>query len=67
VIDKFGDYFVLQTLSLGMDRWKDTIATILQDMFSPKGIYERNDAPVRKLEGLNEEKKFLSVTLSDTV
>jgi len=60
VIDKFGDYFVLQTLSLGMDRWKETIATILQDMFSPKGIYERNDVPVRKLEGLNEEKKFLS-------
>ncbi len=60
VIDKFGDLFVIQTLSLGMDRWKTTIATVLEELFSPKGIYERNDVPVRKLEGLTEQKNFLS-------
>ncbi|MEO6166920.1 MAG: class I SAM-dependent rRNA methyltransferase [Chitinophagales bacterium] len=60
IIDKFGDYFVVQTLSLGMDRWKNTIAKVLQELFSPKGIYERNDIPVRKLEGMQEQKKFLS-------
>lgn len=60
IIDKFGDYFVLQTLSLGMDRWKDTIVNVLHELFSPKGIYERNDVPVRKLEGLKEQKEFLS-------
>lgn len=60
IIDKFGDHFVIQTLSLGMDRWKDTIAKVLQELFSPKGIYERNDVPVRKLEGLQEQKRFLS-------
>ncbi|MBA2423597.1 MAG: class I SAM-dependent rRNA methyltransferase [Chitinophagales bacterium] len=62
VIDKLGDFFVLQTLSLGMDRWKTTIVTVLEELFSPKGIYERNDVPVRKLEGLSEQKNFLSAS-----
>jgi 23S rRNA (cytosine1962-C5)-methyltransferase len=60
IIDKFNDYFVLQTLSLGMDKWKPAIVEALEKIFSPKGIYERNDVPVRKLEGLEEIKGFLS-------
>ena len=60
IIDKFNDYFVLQTLSLGMDRWKPAIVEALQRIFSPKGIYERNDVPVRELEGLPQHKGFLS-------
>ena len=47
IIDKFNDYFVLQTLSLGMDHWKPYIVEALNTIFSPKGIYERNDVPVR--------------------
>jgi 23S rRNA (cytosine1962-C5)-methyltransferase len=60
IIDKFNDYFVLQTLSLGMDRWKGAIVEALQNIFKPKGIYERNDVPVRVLEGMEEIKGFLS-------
>ena len=60
IIDKFNDYFVIQTLSLGMDKWKDAIVKSLQSIFSPKGIYERNDVPVRELEGLPQHKGFLS-------
>lgn len=60
IIDKFNDHFVLQTLSLGMDRWKPAIADALQRIFRPKGIYERNDVPVRELEGLPQQKGFLS-------
>lgn len=60
VIDKFGDYFVLQTLALGTDRWKDAIVDALQKIFSPAGIYERNDVPVRELEGMPQQKGFLS-------
>lgn len=60
IIDKFNDYFVLQTLSLGMDRWKPVLVDLLVDLFQPKGIYERNDVPVRSLEGLPQEKGFLS-------
>jgi len=60
VIDKFNDYFVIQTLSLGIDKWKPAIVKALQAIFSPKGIYERNDVPVRELEGLAQHKGFLS-------
>lgn len=60
IIDKFNDYFVLQTLALGMDRWKPELVQALESVFQPKGIYERNDVPVRELEGLPQQKGFLS-------
>jgi 23S rRNA (cytosine1962-C5)-methyltransferase len=60
VIDKFNDYFVLQTLALGMDNWKPAIVKALQTIFNPKGIYERNDVPVRELEGMQQQKGYLS-------
>jgi 23S rRNA (cytosine1962-C5)-methyltransferase len=60
VIDKFNDYFVLQTLALGIDKWKPAITAAIQKIFQPKGIFERNDVPVRELEGLTQQKGFLS-------
>jgi len=60
IIDKFNDYFVIQTLALGIDVWKPAIVNAIQKIFSPKGIYERNDVPVRELEGLPQQKGFLS-------
>jgi 23S rRNA (cytosine1962-C5)-methyltransferase len=60
IIDKFNDYFVIQTLALGIDVWKPAIVKALQTIFTPKGIYERNDVPVRELEGLQQHKGFLS-------
>ncbi|MFY7898675.1 MAG: class I SAM-dependent rRNA methyltransferase, partial [Chitinophagaceae bacterium] len=59
IIDKFNDYFVIQTLSLGIDVWKNAIVKALVSIFNPKGIYERNDVPVRELEGLPQQKGFL--------
>jgi 23S rRNA (cytosine1962-C5)-methyltransferase len=59
IIDKFNDYLVIQTLSLGMDKWKTAIVEALVSIFAPKGIYERNDVPVRELEGLPQQKGFL--------
>ena len=67
IIDKFNDYFVIQTLSLGMDRWKDSIVRSLETIFSPKGIYERNDVPVRQLEGLPLQKGFLSAPFDTNI
>lgn len=67
IIDKFNDYFVLQTLSLGMDRWKPAIVTALETLFHPKGIYERNDVPVRELEGLPQQKEFLSTPFTTKI
>jgi 23S rRNA (cytosine1962-C5)-methyltransferase len=60
VIDKFSDCYVIQTLAAGMDKWKYLIAEILLEEFAAAGVYERNDAPVRLLEGLEEIKGFLS-------
>ncbi len=60
IIDKFNDYFVIQTMSLGIDIWKTTIVDVLNKIFSPKGIYERNDVSVRELEGIELKKGFLS-------
>ena len=60
IIDKFNDYFVIQTLALGIERWKDAIVAAIKDIFNPKGIYERNDVPVRELEGMVQQKGFLS-------
>jgi 23S rRNA (cytosine1962-C5)-methyltransferase len=67
IIDKFNDFFVIQTLSLGMDIWKPTIVKALQTIFNPKGIYERNDVPVRELEGLEQKKGFLSEPFDTTI
>jgi len=67
IIDKFNDYFVLQTLALGIDVWKPAIVKALEKIFSPKGIYERNDVPVRELEGLPQQKGFLSATFDTSV
>lgn len=60
IIDKFNDYFVIQTLALGIDTWKPAIVKALDAIFKPKGIFERNDVPVRELEGLPQQKGFLS-------
>ncbi|PWU04015.1 MAG: rRNA large subunit methyltransferase I, partial [Bacteroidetes bacterium] len=60
IIDKFNDYFVIQTLALGIDAWKESIVDALNQIFKPKGIFERNDVPVRELEGLAQQKGFLS-------
>ena len=60
IIDKFNDYFVIQSMALGIDLWKQAIVYALQKIFNPKGIYERNDVPVRELEGMQQIKGFLS-------
>ena len=67
IIDKFNDYFVIQTLALGMDLWKPSIVKALNELFSPKGIYERNDVPVRTLEGLAQQKGFLSAPFDTNI
>ncbi len=67
IIDKFNDYFVIQTLALGIEKWKSAIVEALQTIFSPKGIYERNDVPVRTLEGLELIKGFLSTPFDTNI
>jgi 23S rRNA (cytosine1962-C5)-methyltransferase len=60
IVDRYGDCFVLQMLSQGMDRLSSQIVDILQEEFSPRAILERNDVAVRALEGLPERKGVLA-------
>ncbi len=52
VVDQYGQYLVVQFLTLGIERWKETIAELLWELVKPKGIYERSDVEVRLKEGL---------------
>jgi 23S rRNA (cytosine1962-C5)-methyltransferase len=52
VVDRYGDYLVVQTLDQGMERAKAEIVSALEEVFSPRGMVERNDVAVRKRESL---------------
>ena len=52
ISDRYGDYIVLQTLTLGMDSRKDLIMNAIVDLFGDVTIIERNDVAVRRAEGL---------------
>lgn len=52
IVDRYADVLVLQTLSQATDRRKQEIVGILLELFSPRGILERNDPRVRLHEGL---------------
>lgn len=52
IVDRYADVLVLQTLALGMDVRKDLLVALLTELLHPAAIYERNDPPVRALEGL---------------
>lgn len=52
IVDKYGDYLVLQALTLGIDIRKKMIAETLAGLVKAKGVYERSDGDARHLEGL---------------
>ena len=59
IIDRYEDTYCIQTLSTGIDRSLQVIVDILCSAFSAKNVIERNDSPLRVLEGLPEQKKVL--------
>jgi len=67
VVDKFADVLVMQSLSLGIDKVKDVIADALMDIVKPRGIYERSDVPVRRLEGMEQVTGLLRGEVPDRV
>ena len=54
VVDRYGEYLVLQALSQGIDRRLPEIVAALVELGRPKGILARNDPRVRQLEGLEQ-------------
>lgn len=64
VIDKFSDILVVESLALGIDRWKPVIldklkGVLAEDGIEIRGIYERSDAKVRENEGMERWKGFI--------
>jgi 23S rRNA (cytosine1962-C5)-methyltransferase len=67
IVDCYGDYFVVQTLSQSTERIKNLTCEILVELFSPKGILERNDPKVRLLEGLEQRVSVLYGEIPDEI
>ena len=60
IVDRYGDYLVLQALSQGVDRLLPEITSLLNELLSPAGILARNDPRVRLLEGLDQSVSVIS-------
>ena len=59
IVDRYGDVLVLQSLTAGSEYWKETIADLLLEETGLENIYERSDADVRELEGLEQKAGIL--------
>lgn len=66
-VDKFADCLSFQTLSLGMERWKSELISVLVGLFQPRGIYERNDVAVREKEGMAQVSGCVYGTVPETL
>ena len=67
IVDRYGDYLILQTLSQATERHKDLFVETLVEMFSPRGVLERNDPKVRLLEGLDQRVGVLYGEVPDEI
>ncbi len=67
IVDSFGEVLVMQCLALGMERFKQDVVDALVEELHPAGIWERNDVPVRRLEGLEEQTGLLYGEVPDRV
>jgi len=67
VVDRYGDYLVLQALSQGIDRLLPELAALLVELARPAGILARNDPRVRLLEGLEQKVEVLHGTVPESV
>ena len=67
IVDKFGEYLVVQSLCLGIEKWKQSIVRDLAEIVHPKGVWERSDVPVRRLEGLEQTTGLLYGEVPDSI
>ncbi len=54
IVDRYGEFLVVQFLTLGIEKWKDTIVSILKTELEVRGIFEKDDKESREWEGLPE-------------
>ena len=67
IVDRYGDYLVVQTLSQGMDRLMPALTPMLAELLQPRGILARNDPRARVLEGLEQRVEVVSGDLPESV
>src|SRR5712691_3217592 len=67
IVDRYGDYLVVQTLSQGTDRLLPAIVGALSEVLHPRGILARNDPRTRILEGLEQRVEVLAGDVPETV
>lgn len=67
IIDRYGDYLVVQTNTAGMDREKQAVVDALVELLSPAGIYLRNTSASRELEGLEQAAETVHGDVPDSV
>ena len=67
IVDRYGDYLVVQALSHGMDQMMPAIVTLLVELTGAKGILARNDPKVRLLEGLEQTVENLHGDVPETI
>ena len=67
IVDSFGGVLSMQCLCLGMEKYRSVIVDALADEMKPLGIYQRDDVPVRELEGLEQQTGLLYGEVPDRV
>ncbi|MBW8861620.1 MAG: class I SAM-dependent rRNA methyltransferase [Acidobacteria bacterium] len=67
IVDRYGDYLVVQALSQGMDRLLPEVVATLTEAVHPRGILARNDPRARSLEGLEQRVDVLAGDIPDLV
>ena len=67
IVDSFGGVLSMQCLCLGMEKHRETILKALCEELDPQGIWQRDDVPVRELEGLEQKTGLLYGEVPDKV
>ena len=67
IVDRYGEYLIVQTLSQGMEKLTPAIVDALNEIAAPRGILARNDPRARLLEGLQQKVEVLSGDVPSTV
>ena len=67
IVDSFGGVLSMQCLCLGMEKHRETVIKALCEELDPQGIWQRDDVPVRELEGLEQKTGLLYGEVPDKV
>ena len=67
IVDRYDRWLVIQLMSAGLERFRDTIVRTLVELGTPDGILARNDVPLRRKEGLETNVELLHGTVPDEI